>query len=246
MGANVLYRRDIISDDRSILLPSIAGVSQFSAVDYPGHLCAVIYTQGCPCRCRYCHNPNLQRGGPGSSIVSWSMVMEWLATRSGLLDAVAFCGGEPTVHKSLLLAIKQVKALGFNVALHTSGLYPHNFAKVLPLLDWVGFDIKSPFAHYPDVTGVPGSGGKVKESLERMLSSNISHELRTTVHNAILSSADLVMMARELQMLGVSRWVLQRFNKAGCADLELVASHTAIDGDLVDRLRGYVPNILVR
>jgi pyruvate-formate lyase-activating enzyme len=117
---------------------------------------------------------------------------------------------------------------------------------MLPFLDWVGFDVKSPFARYPDVTRVPGSGGKVRESLERMLSSKVSYEIRTTVHNTILNSADLVTMARELQMLGVSRWVLQRFNKAGCADLELVASHTPIDSDLVDRLRVYVPNILVR
>ncbi|MHB1268836.1 MAG: anaerobic ribonucleoside-triphosphate reductase activating protein [Acidithiobacillus ferriphilus] len=245
MRADVLSRRNIIVDNKSILLPTVAGLSQFSTVDYPGHLCAVIYTQGCPCRCRYCHNTSLQPGR-GSSVMSWSTVMGWLATRKGLLDAVAFCGGEPTVHKSLLLAIKQVKTLGFNVALHTSGLYPHNFANLLPYLDWVGFDVKSPFAHYPDITCVPGSGGKVKESLERMLSSNISYEIRTTIHNTILSSADLVMMAHELQMLGVSRWVLQRFNKAGCADLELIAGHTAIERDLVARLRVNVPNILVR
>lgn len=245
MGANVLDMRDIISENGSILLPTFADLSQFSAVDYPGHLCAVLYTQGCPCRCRYCHNPSLQQG-QGPSVMSWPSVMEWLVTRKGLLDAVAFCGGEPTVHKSLLLAMRQVRALGFNVALHTSGLYPHNFANMLPFLDWVGFDVKSPFARYPDVTRVPGSGGKVRESLERMLSSKVSYEIRTTVHNTILNSADLVTMASELQMLGISRWVLQRFNKAGCADLELVASHTPIDGDVVDRLRVYVPNILVR
>jgi anaerobic ribonucleoside-triphosphate reductase activating protein len=172
--------------------------------------------------------------------------MEWLATRKGLLDAVAFCGGEPTVHKSLLLAMRQVRTLGFKVALHTSGLYPYNFANMLPFLDWVGFDVKAPFARYLDVTRVPGSGCKVKESLERMLFSKVAYEIRTTVHNAILNSADLVTMARDLQNIGVSRWVLQRFNKAGCADLELVASYAPIDDDLVDRLRVYVPNILVR
>lgn len=243
MGAAL--HRLIIIDNKSMSLPTVAGLSQFSTVDYPGYLCAVIYTQGCPCRCRYCHNTSLQPG-QGSSVMSWSTIMGWLTTRKGLLDAVTFCGGEPTVHKSLLLAIKQVKALGFNVALHTSGLYPHNFANLLPHLDWVGFDVKAPFARYPDITRIPGSGGKVKESLERMLSRNISYEIRTTIHNTILSGADLVLMAQELRMIGVSRWVLQRFNKAGCADLELIASPTTIDGDLVARLRAYVPNILVR
>lgn len=31
----------------------------FSTVDYPGRLAAVIFCQGCPWGCGYCHNPHL-------------------------------------------------------------------------------------------------------------------------------------------------------------------------------------------
>lgn len=41
------------------LLP-VAGVIPFSATDWPGKLTATVFTQGCPLRCVYCHNAQLQ------------------------------------------------------------------------------------------------------------------------------------------------------------------------------------------
>ena len=38
----------------------VGGVTPFSATDYPGKLAAVVFVQGCPWRCGYCHNPHLQ------------------------------------------------------------------------------------------------------------------------------------------------------------------------------------------
>lgn len=236
---------DILTDIRSRPLPPLGGFAPFSAVDYPGYLCAVIYTQGCPCRCHYCHNPHLQHGR-GHSELSWPAVMNWLATRRGLLDAVAFCGGEPTAHKSLPAVLQQVRNLGFSVALHTSGIYPYNFSNMLPYTDWVGFDIKAPLARYADVTGVPGSGIRVQNSVECMLSRNVAYEIRTTVHPAILDASDLVTIARWLKLLGISNWVLQSFNPAGCVNADLVTSYAPIDHELLDKLREHVPNILVR
>lgn len=232
-------------DTRLHTLPPVGGFARFSAVDYPGHLCAVIYTQGCPCRCRYCHNPHLQRGC-GQSGISWPAIMSWLANRAGLLDAVAFCGGEPTAHKSLQAALQQVRDSGFGTALHTSGIYPYNFSNMLPYTDWVGFDIKAPLARYADVTGVPGSGIRVQNSVERMLSRNVAYEIRTTVHPAILDASDLVTIARWLKLLGISNWVLQSFNPAGCVNAGLVTSYAPIDRELLDKLREHVQNILVR
>ena len=226
-------------------LPPLGGFARFSTVDYPGHLCAVIYTQGCPCRCRYCHNPHLQPGR-GHSGISWPAIMAWLATRAGLLDAVAFCGGEPTAHKSLRAALQQVRELGFGTALHTSGIYPYQFSQMLPYIDWVGFDIKAPPARYAAVTGVPGSGARVQDSVEWLLSGKVAYEIRTTVHPAILDTADLIAIARWLKLLGVSRWVLQSFNPAGCVNGDLVTSYAPIGHELLDELRGYVPDISVR
>jgi len=51
----------------------IGGFVPFTAIDYPGHLAAVIFCQGCPWRCRYCHNPHLL-ASRSSDEITWSTV----------------------------------------------------------------------------------------------------------------------------------------------------------------------------
>lgn len=86
----------------------------------------------------------------------------------------------------------------------------------------------------------------MRDSMEWLLSGNVAYEIRTTVHPAILDTADLIAIARWLELLGVSRWVLQSFNPAGCVNGDLVTSYAPIDHELLDELRGYVPDISVR
>ena len=38
----------------------IGGIESFTTVDFPGKLAAVLFCLGCPLRCPYCHNPELQ------------------------------------------------------------------------------------------------------------------------------------------------------------------------------------------
>jgi len=37
----------------------VGGLVPLSTTDYPDHLSAVVFCQGCPWRCAYCHNPHL-------------------------------------------------------------------------------------------------------------------------------------------------------------------------------------------
>jgi pyruvate formate lyase activating enzyme len=37
----------------------IGGLLKFSMIDYPGKIAAIVFTQGCNLRCKYCHNPEL-------------------------------------------------------------------------------------------------------------------------------------------------------------------------------------------
>ena len=46
-----------------------------------------------------------------------------------------------------------VRELGFQVGLHTGGQFPERLARVLPQVDWVGFDVKAPWDAYERVTG---------------------------------------------------------------------------------------------
>ena len=45
---------------RNALRPlRVGGLTRLSTADYPGELAAVVFCQGCPWRCGYCHNPHL-------------------------------------------------------------------------------------------------------------------------------------------------------------------------------------------
>jgi pyruvate formate lyase activating enzyme len=186
----------------------IGGITPFSATDYPGHLAAVIFCQGCPWRCRYCHNPHLLDAGAPTH-TTWDAVLSFLERRRGLLDAVVFSGGEPTVQSGLPDAIRSVRDMGFRVGLHTGGMYPDRLAAVLPGVDWVGLDVKATFEGYDAVTGATGSGVKVRESLRLLLDDGADHECRTTWHPALYPTTHLHRLADELATAGVRNWALQ-------------------------------------
>lgn len=176
-----------------------------------------MFCQGCPWRCGYCHNPHLLPAR-GPVDIEWRDVVEFLRRRTGLLDAVVFSGGEPLAQPALAEAMRTVRALGFRVALHTGGAYPRRLAEVLPLLDWIGFDVKAPFADYARITGTPGSGDKALASARLVLASGVAHEFRTTVHPRQDAPESLARLADCLATLGVRRYVLQEFRTAGCTD----------------------------
>lgn len=158
----------------------IGGLMPFTTIDYPDHLAAVLFCRGCPWRCGYCHNRSLlDADAPGD--FCWDKVLAFLESRRGLLDAVVFSGGEPTLQTSLSQAVLAVRKMGFLVGLHTAGSFPENLKVALPYLDWVGMDIKAPFHEYEQVTGVPGSGDTARKSALLVRESGIAHQFRTTL-----------------------------------------------------------------
>ncbi|MCE1173288.1 MAG: anaerobic ribonucleoside-triphosphate reductase activating protein, partial [Propionibacteriales bacterium] len=159
---------------------AIAGLARLSVCDWPGRLVATVFTQGCPWRCTYCHNPDLI--DPRSAgAVPWSHVRAHLLARTGLLDGVVFSGGEPTLQRGLGSAVDQVRELGFAVGLHTSGVRPAALAALLPRLDWVGLDIKGRVDEYPSITGSAASWRQAQRSLAAVLAAGVDYEVRVTV-----------------------------------------------------------------
>lgn len=190
----------------------VGGLTRLTTIDFPGRLAAVVFCQGCPWRCGYCHNPDLlDASHPGT--LAWGEVLEFLHRRRGLLEGVVFSGGEPLAQSALPEALARVRALGFATAVHTGGMYPDRLAAALPLLDWVGLDIKGPWERIAAITGVPGSGARVRESLDLLLQSGVDHECRSTWHPGLYSWQELQALGQELETLGVRRWVVQP-----CAD----------------------------
>lgn len=190
---------------------NIAGIAPFSTVDWPDMMTATVFLQGCPWNCFYCHNPALI-DPRAEGEVTWSDVTDLLCDRIGLLDAVVFSGGEPTMQRALIPAMRMVRALGFLVGLHTGGAYPGLLARALPHVDWVGLDIKALPSGYAQVTGRAPSADAAWRSLELVLGNRVLRagsdrpldiEVRTTVHPAAIDDDGLRELGCRLADAGV-------------------------------------------
>jgi pyruvate formate lyase activating enzyme len=188
----------------------VGGLVPLSTTDFPGRLAAVVFCQGCPWRCSYCHNPHLLPRH-GAQELQWQTIVAFLQRRRGLLDAVVFSGGEPTLQPGLAAAMRDVKAMGYEIGLHTAGIDPSRLREVLPLVDWVGLDIKTVFDDYAGVTAAPHSGRRARQSLSALLQSGVAHEVRTTVDPQLLPASRLRSLATELAGCGVRHYVLQEY-----------------------------------
>ncbi len=160
---------------------TVAGLVRLSTVDWPGRMVSTIFLQGCPWNCIYCHNPDLIDCRT-SGIMAWADVETFLQRRQGLLDGVVFTGGEPTRQRGLMDAMERAHTLGFQCGLHTMGAYPTLLRPLLPLIDWVGFDIKAAPTHYGSIiaTDVRSSIGTVgsrhaMESLDMLLDAGMAY-----------------------------------------------------------------------
>lgn len=220
-----------------------------STVDDPGRLAAVVFCQGCPWRCPYCHNPDLQpRHAAGG--IPWRRVEELLLRRCGLLESIVFSGGEPTLQEALPEAVDRVRRLGYRVGLHTAGIFPRRLAEILDRVDWVGLDVKAPADACRRLTGSPAAARRVDESLDRVLDAatrGLDYEIRTTYHPTLLTGDDLLRLGETLARRGVRRWVVQRFRPKGCRDESLrAASRAEVAPELNQRLHSLFEDFVVR
>jgi pyruvate formate lyase activating enzyme len=191
----------------------VGGMVPLTTLDYPGRLACVLFCQGCAWRCRYCHNPGLIVPR-GEHEKPWPEILEFLKRRQGLLEAVVFSGGEPTLQAALPAAIQQARELGFLIGLHSAGIRPQALGKVLPVVDWVGFDVKALSEDTQLITGVSGSGAANWRSLELLLASGVAYECRTTVHWHLIDCEKLWALAQRLRAAGVEYYVIQKVRTA--------------------------------
>ncbi|GAA6387364.1 pyruvate formate-lyase-activating protein [Lawsonibacter asaccharolyticus] len=134
----------------------IHSMESMGLVDGPG-VRAVVFLQGCPLRCRYCHNPDTQCGG-GRPVEDGTLVRRLLRFRSYFDRSgggVTFSGGEPLAQPDFLLAcLRRLKAEGVHTCLDTSGAGRGIYGEILAHTDLVLYDVKhhEP-AGYKAVTG---------------------------------------------------------------------------------------------
>ncbi len=243
----------------------VAALTPFTTIDYPGMLSAVVFVQGCPWRCPYCHNPWMQTregafgragaGLPGISDVldrpDWRAIEALLERRRGLLDAVVFSGGEPCTDPALGAAMRRVREhFGMKVGLHTAGAYPRRLAEVAPLADWIGIDVKGPVGDeekFDRATGRAGSLPHFLESFQIVRASGKSYEARTTAHPDLLGGDDLLEIGRWLSEQGCSTFALQIYRPAPGIETGLDPVPESYPGEAVlFELKGMFPQFILR
>jgi pyruvate formate lyase activating enzyme len=240
----------------------VAGLTGFTSIDFPGRLAAVVWVQGCAWRCGYCHNPHLQprqgiaTGAAGAGTqAAWSAVLEALGRRVGFIDGVVFSGGEPTTDPALPQAMVAVRALGLQVGLHSAGMAPQRLAAVLPLLDWVGLDLKAPLAGahaalHDRITGRRGQQAAVARSLgllqAQRAANGLDWECRSTLHPAWHDEAALQAMADDVLAAEAPAWALQIARPDGVARPLPAVGAAYPPPSWVASLRARVPGLQVR
>jgi len=240
-NANSLMKNQLSADDLVI-----GGLTPLTTIDFPGQLAAVIFLQGCPWRCGYCQNGSLLPKKNVESI-AWQDVLSFLQKRKGLIDAVVFSGGEPTMQLGLCDAMQQVKSLGFKVGLHSAGIFPLRLQKLLPYTDWVGLDVKAAKNDYAGITNNKHSGERAWESVRLLLKSGVKHELRTTLHSSMLNKTQIENLFSELSEVGAENYVVQECITKNCFDKNMRVNNSAtLDWDWLKDLSNQFEHFNIR
>jgi pyruvate formate lyase activating enzyme len=125
----------------------IHSIETCGTVDGPG-IRVVVFTQGCPLRCRYCHNPDTWQPSGGREVSVPELVAEIEKYRSYLRcsgGGVTVSGGEPLMQAEFVQALfRACREREIHTALDTSGYVRADLvAGVLEVTDLVLLDIKS-------------------------------------------------------------------------------------------------------
>ncbi len=204
------------------------GLQRLSLIDYPGKLCATIFTAGCNFRCPYCYNEDIVLDYPAMPKMPEDKIIEFLHPRLGFLDGVCVTGGEPTIHRELPKFLGRLKSIGSLVKLDTNGSRPKALAYVMEkgLVNYIALDVKVPLGRYEETVRYRVKPEGLKETIKLIRRSGVDHEFRTTVVPGLLDGDDLEEIA--MTLAGSKRYVLQQFRpgKTLCPDFKDVKPYS--------------------
>ncbi len=179
----------------------LGGLVKFTLIDFPGCPAAIVFTQGCNYRCRYCHNPELVYPHLFETPVAQEEVMSFLKRRQGTLEGVVISGGEPTLQEDLVPFMAAVKALGYKTKLDTNGTRPEVLKELIDkkLVDFIAMDLKAPLSKYALITGVDANETVIRQSIDLIRQSGLLYQFRTTYDKEVLTDDDLAAISQEVE-----------------------------------------------
>ena len=199
-----------------IQVMAIVGIDKLSLLDYEDKVSIVLFSQACNFRCPFCHNGESVLNA--QSELDFDEILAYLKTRTGLVDAVVFSGGEPTLEPDLEVKIKAVKSLGFLIKLDTNGTNPVLLEKLIDegLIDYAAMDIKNSPSLYAKTSGVNNVNlDNIRKSISIIMKKAPDYEFRTTLVKEFHEHMDYDAFFELIK--GAKRLYLQKFvDREGC------------------------------
>ncbi len=142
----------------------IHSIESCGTVDGPG-IRYVVFMQGCPMRCKYCHNPDTWSYDNGREVTVEEIMDGWESCKEFLTNGgITVTGGEPLMQIEFVIELfEEAKRRNVHTCLDTSGITFNRsaemlakFDRLLAVTDIVMLDIK----HIDDVKHMNLTGRK--------------------------------------------------------------------------------------
>ena len=136
----------------------IHSIESFGTLDGPG-VRMVVFMQGCPLRCKYCHNPDTWQVQGGEEMSAEEIMERFLKNRPFYSNGgMTVSGGEPLLQLGFLIELfTRAKREGVHTCIDTSGATFHEserLDRLIELTDLVMLDLKhSDSAAHKELTG---------------------------------------------------------------------------------------------
>ena len=164
---------------------NIGGIVPLSTVDWRGRSSIVLFFNGCPFRCGYCHNYDLLTK---SNPVPLEVIQKKILESKPFISAVVFLGGEPLLQFEAVEEIsKFAKKENLFVGIHTNGFYPEAASSLIQnqLVDKFFIDLKAPLDETSYQKTIGFSSDKTLSNIQKTIrlvdESSLELELKTTV-----------------------------------------------------------------
>ncbi len=223
----------------------IGGIQYSSTIDYPGEMVSVLFFCRCSFQCPFCQNWSLVLGKECNTRSVDAIVADLIKYRK-YITGICVTGGEPTLQlQGLIDFFENTHKQGLLNKLDTNGFYPDRIERLLSLklLNYAAIDVKSSLnaKRYGEVIGMPHLGEtafkKVVKTIQLFTKFDIPFETRTTIVPTFIDTPqEIEQIAKQLNELKVSRYILQQFRPDHGTLNENFSKLSIADHDLLIKL----------